>query len=117
MSHASMGNIPMDHGSMADMNHRPTSMPTDHDSMPGMHAAGNKMQIAHAGQGHVQGTGTVNSVDVTGHKVNVSHAPIPTIGWPAMTMDFAVAPPVDFHRISPAAGSISLSRKAATACM
>ena len=69
--------------------------------MPGMHAPGNETQMAHAGQTRIQGTGTVNSVDITGHKVNVSHGPIPTIGWPAMTMDFAVAPSVDLHGVQP----------------
>ena len=27
--------------------------------------------------------------------VNLSHGPIPAINWPAMTMDFALAPEVD----------------------
>jgi Cu(I)/Ag(I) efflux system protein CusF len=100
MSHASMGGMATEQGSMA-MDHGPTGMPIDHGSMPGMHAAGNNMQMAHAGQPHVQGTGTVNSVDAAAHKLNVSHGPIPTIGWPAMTMDFAVAPSVDLQDIHP----------------
>lgn len=40
-------------------------------------------------------TGTVNAVDAAKRTVNVTHAPIPAIGWPAMTMDFAVAQGVD----------------------
>jgi hypothetical protein len=35
-------------------------------------AASGAMQMAHAGQPHVQGTGTVNSVDATGHKINLT---------------------------------------------
>jgi len=102
MSRASMGDMPMDHGSMAGMDHGPTSgMPMDRGAMPAMHALGHEMQIAHAEHAHVQGNGTVNSVDVTGHKLNVSHGPIPTIGWPAMTMDFAVAPSVELHGVQP----------------
>jgi Cu(I)/Ag(I) efflux system protein CusF len=102
MSHASMGEMPMDHGSMAGMDHRPTSgMPMDHGAMPGRHAPTHEMQMAHSGHAHAQGTGTVNSVDVAAHKLNISHGPIPTIGWPAMTMDFAVAPSVDLHAIQP----------------
>jgi Cu(I)/Ag(I) efflux system periplasmic protein CusF len=31
--------------------------------------------------------------------VNLSHSPIPEIGWPAMTMDFPVAPSVDLKTI------------------
>lgn len=41
------------------------------------------------------GKGVVNSVDAAGHKVNLSHEPIPSIGWPAMKMNFPVAPAVD----------------------
>jgi Cu(I)/Ag(I) efflux system protein CusF len=103
MSHASTGGMPMDHGSMPGMSHRPQAkMASGHGSMAGMdHAAGRKMQIAHSGHSHAQGTGTVNSVDAAAHKINVSHGPIPTIGFPAMTMDFAVAPTVDLRAVQP----------------
>ena len=40
-------------------------------------------------------------VDPTQHKVNLSHNPIPEIGWPAMTMDFPVAASVDLKSIKP----------------
>lgn len=46
-----------------------------------------------------KGKGVVNSVDAAGHKVNVSHEPIPSLGWPAMKMDFAVAPSVDLKTV------------------
>jgi Cu/Ag efflux protein CusF len=59
------------------------------------------MQMAHAGHNDAHGTGTVNSVDPTHHKVNLSHQPIPEIGWPAMTMDFPVAGSVDLKSIKP----------------
>ena len=58
-------------------------------------------QMAHAGANDAHGTGTVNSVDPAQHKVNLSHAPIPEIGWPAMTMEFPVAPSVDLKAIKP----------------
>ena len=58
-----------------------------------------EMQMAHAGHNDAHGTGTVNSIDPTQHKVNLSHSPIPEIGWPAMTMDFPVAPSVDLKTI------------------
>src|SRR5439155_10919445 len=64
-------------------------------------AASGAMQMAHAGQGHAQGTGTVNSVDASGHKINLTHGPIPALGWPGMTMDFAVAPAVDLRTLKP----------------
>lgn len=62
-----------------------------------------EMQMAHAGHNDAHGTGTVNSIDPAQHKVNLSHNPIPEIGWPAMTMDFPVAPSVDLHVLKPGA--------------
>jgi Cu/Ag efflux protein CusF len=59
------------------------------------------MQIAHDGHNDAHATGTVNSVDPAQHKVNLSHNPIPEIGWPAMTMDFPVAASVDLKAIKP----------------
>ena len=59
------------------------------------------MKMAHEGHNDAHGTGTVNSVDPGQHKVNMSHAPIPEIGWPAMTMEFPVAPSVDLRAIKP----------------
>jgi len=62
---------------------------------------GSGMQMAHAGHKDAHGTGMVNSVDAAQHKVNLSHQPIPEIGWPAMTMEFPVAPSVDLGAIKP----------------
>ena len=59
------------------------------------------MPMAHAGHNDAHGTGTVNSVDPAQHKVNLSHNPIPEIGWPAMTMEFPVAPSIDLTVIKP----------------
>ncbi len=60
-----------------------------------------EMQIAHDSHNDAHATGTVNSVDPGRHKVNISHSPIPEIGWPAMTMDFPVAASVDLKAIKP----------------
>jgi len=60
-----------------------------------------EMHMAHGAQNDAHGTGTVNTVDPAQHKVNVSHAPIPEIGWPAMTMEFPVAPSVDLKGVKP----------------
>lgn len=68
---------------------------------PGRAAASGELQMAHAGHGHARGTGTVNSVDASGHKINLTHGPIPALGWPEMTMDFAVAPVVDLRTLKP----------------
>ena len=62
---------------------------------------GGEMQMAHEGHNDAHGSGTIDAVDPAQHKVNISHAPIPEIGWPAMTMEFPVAPSVDLNAISP----------------
>jgi Cu/Ag efflux protein CusF len=49
----------------------------------------------------VTATGTVKKVDAAKHVVNLSHGPIPAINWPAMTMDFAVAPDVNLSAVKP----------------
>ena len=66
-------------------------------AMPG------KVQLTHDGHGGTRANGTVNAVDPAMHTVNLSHQPIPALGWPAMTMDFAVAPAVDLKEIRPGA--------------
>jgi Cu/Ag efflux protein CusF len=37
------------------------------------------------------GRGQINRIDPGAGKINISHDPIPTLSWPAMTMDFPVA--------------------------
>ena len=64
-------------------------------------AAAGSVQSVHEGGSDAHATGTVNSVDVAQRKINLSHNPIPSIGWPAMTMNFPVAPSVDLSRIKP----------------
>ncbi|TNE38579.1 MAG: efflux RND transporter periplasmic adaptor subunit [Alphaproteobacteria bacterium] len=46
----------------------------------------------------VTGTGTVNSVMPAHHMINLTHDPIPAIGWPTMTMDFNVSEEIDLSR-------------------
>ena len=45
--------------------------------------------------------GKVNAVDARRHTVNLTHDPIPVLGWPGMTMDFGVAPSVDLAAVKP----------------
>jgi Cu/Ag efflux protein CusF len=79
------------------------SMP-DHSTMSG---------AKHGEEAAVAGAGTVNSVDAGAKKVNVTHEPIPAIGWPAMTMDFAVADGVDLAALEAGAPvSFTLTRGA-----
>jgi len=72
---------------------------TIHEAASPQHSG--EMQMAHVGQKDAHGTGTVNSVDPAQHKVNLSHNPIPEIGWPAMTMEFPVAASIDLRSIKP----------------
>jgi Cu(I)/Ag(I) efflux system protein CusF len=93
-----------DHSTTRGMSHsRQQKMASANDSMAGMKHGSPHLgiQMAHSGHGHAQGTGTINSVDTETHKVNVSHGPISSIGLPAMTMDFAVAPSVDLGDVRP----------------
>jgi len=46
-------------------------------------------RLAQAGAAH-KGQGTVNTVDAANGKLNLSHGRIPSLNWPAMTMDFQV---------------------------
>ncbi len=44
-------------------------------------------------------TGTITAVNPANHKVTFDHGPIPAINWPAMNMEFAVAPSVDLAKL------------------
>jgi Cu(I)/Ag(I) efflux system periplasmic protein CusF len=60
-----------------------------HDSMPGMDAQSSKAE------------GKVNKVDAANGKVNISHDPIPSLKWPAMTMDFDLKNKADAAKLKP----------------
>ena len=77
----------------------PVAAPKEHHTAPPQKSG--EIQMAHEGHNDAHGTGTVNSVDPAQHKVNVSHNPIPEIGWPAMTMELPVAPSVDLRVLKP----------------
>lgn len=78
---------------------RPGAVPHEgHESATDVPGA---MQLAHEGHKGTRATGTVNAVDPAQHKLNISHNPIPELGWPAMTMDFPVAPSVDLRSVKP----------------
>lgn len=47
------------------------------------------------------GEGIVDAITPAADKITLSHDPIPTIGWPAMTMDFALLDGVDLDGIEP----------------
>lgn len=60
-----------------------------------------EIQMVHEGHAGAHGTGTVTAVNVAQRKIGLQHEPIPAIGWPAMTMDLAVAPSVNLQAIQP----------------
>ncbi len=51
----------------------------------------------------VQAEGVVNSIQSDPPKVNLSHSPIPELGWDAMTMDFRVDGTVPLDGVKPGA--------------
>jgi Cu/Ag efflux protein CusF len=44
-------------------------------------------------------TGMVTAMDTAKRKVILDHGPIPDINWPAMKMEFSVAPSVDLSKV------------------
>jgi Cu/Ag efflux protein CusF len=67
-------------------------------SPPHSEAAAPGDQLGHAG---AHGTGTVTAVNAAQRKIGMQHEPIPSLGWPAMAMEFAVAPSVNLQGIQP----------------
>lgn len=96
MAHAGMDHRDaMAHGGM-------DRMAGDHGAVAGSDRPRAANQTAQADSGaKPSGTGTVHSVDAERRIVNLSHDPIPAIGWPAMTMDMTVAPSVDLSAVAP----------------
>jgi Cu(I)/Ag(I) efflux system protein CusF len=74
-------------------------MGAGHEMRPASHAG--EIQMAHEGRVHMQASGTVNSVDTTTRKINISCGPIQDLGWPPMTMDFQIAPSVNLKSVKP----------------
>ena len=55
----------------------------------------------HASDRSHSGQGVVNKVDLQSNKVNLTHGPIPSLGWPGMTMDFKVKDATLLQNIKP----------------
>lgn len=47
----------------------------------------------------VSGIGTVVALNAAGKKITFNHEPMPEIDWPAMKMEFPVAPSVDLSKL------------------
>lgn len=56
------------------------------------------------------GTGVINSINVGQNSINITHEPMPELGWPLMTMDLPVTRKVDLGKIS-AGDSVSFTVK------
>ncbi len=56
-----------------------------------MKAMGNKTEAV--------AVGVVNSIDEKEGKINVTHEPVPELGWPQMTMDLPVTRRVDLSTV------------------
>ena len=65
--------------------------------------AGHDMPNAEAASEVHHGMGTYNAITSEG-AVNLSHEPIGSLDWPAMTMDFVVSPDVDLSNFQPGDG-------------
>ena len=80
----------------------PTAVSALTASRPPPVTAGGTFHLVHEGhKGATAASGVVNTIDVAMRKVNVSHASIKSLGWPAMTMDFPVSQDVDLSTIKP----------------
>jgi Cu/Ag efflux protein CusF len=49
------------------------------------------VQLVHEGHaGATKASGVVSAVNLSQRRITIKHGPIKSLGWPAMTMDFAV---------------------------
>mgnify|MGYP001350070568 CR=1 FL=1 len=65
------------------------------------HAQGmsNMGGMSSKGTATASGTGTITALNASNRKVTIDHGPILAIKWPAMKMEFPVAPSVDLSKI------------------
>ena len=76
------------------------TMPAVAADKPNM--AGMKMDAPQTTAGKVhKAKGILNSVDIKGAKVNLSHEAIPSLNWPKMTMSFKVSDKQDLAMLKP----------------
>ena len=82
----------MDHGKMIDHGKMADDKMMDHSKMD--HGSMAKAEEA-------SGVGVINSVDAEKGMINITHEPMPEIGWPTMTMDMPVTKRVDLGAVKP----------------
>lgn len=66
----------------------------NHAAMQGMEHSASAVQTHKA-------EGVVNKIDLEHDKVNLTHDPVKSLGWPGMTMDFAVKDKAILKGINP----------------
>lgn len=72
------------------------------DKMKMDHGAHGSMKMdAPADVREAEAKAKINAVDAEGGKVNLTHDPVPALGWPKMTMDLAVTRRVDLSAVKP----------------
>jgi Cu/Ag efflux protein CusF len=56
------------------------------------------IQLVHEGHaGETKASGVVSAVDLSQRRISIKHGAIKSLGWPAMTMDFAVNEEIDLR--------------------
>lgn len=61
--------------------------------------AGEKAETQTDAQMDIMGKGTIETVKLAERKLNITHEPIPAIGWPTMTMDFRIGEGIDIEAV------------------
>ncbi len=88
---------PMDHSGHGAMKQNDHSK-MDHSGHGGM----SDMQAKEVAPGtEAAGTGVINSIDAGKKQVNLTHEPMPDLGWPTMTMDLPVTSKVALDAVKP----------------
>lgn len=88
---------PMDHSGHGAMKQDDHSK-MDHSGHGGM----SDMQAKEVARGtEAAGTGVINSIDAGKKQVNLTHEPMPDLGWPTMTMDLPVTSKVALDAVKP----------------
>ncbi len=80
------------HGKMDNMSGHKTMTNSDMDHGEGTH----QMK---EGAAQAMGEGTVHRISKLNRTVNLTHAPIPALNWPEMTMDLPVAKSIDLNSL------------------
>jgi len=70
-------------------------------TLAGTHSHDMNRAEMHASARSHSGQGVVNKVDLQSNKANLTHGPIPSLGWPGMTMGFKVKDTAVLQGIKP----------------